>query len=88
MKTIGVRELEEHISEILHQVQETGEIVDVTNDGEIIAHLVPVSTAQLPAEVLGGAVWTDLDRLRAEIAAHWKGSTNAVDALRDVRREL
>ncbi len=88
MRTFGVRELEDRISEILRLVQETGEIVEVTNDGEVIARLVPVSRSQRPVEVPGGAVWTDLERLRAEIDAHWQGSPSAVDAVREVRREL
>lgn len=88
MRTVGVHELEEHISEILHLVQETGEIVEVTDGGQVIAHLVPASNSQRPAEVLGGAVWTTLDRLRDEISARWPKDVSAVDAVRDVRREL
>ena len=38
MKTPGVRELKERISDILYMVQEEGETVEVTNRGEVIAH--------------------------------------------------
>ncbi len=92
MKTLGVRELKERISEILHQIQETGETIQVTRRGEIIALLMPVRRAehrlQPPGEQPGGAIWTDFDRLAAELGVHWPEGVSAVDAVRDVRREL
>src|SRR5579863_849734 len=88
MRTVGVHELEDHIIDILRLMQQTGEIVEVTDGNQVIAHLVPESNSQRPAEVLGGAVWTTLDRLRDEINAHWPKDVSAVDAVRDVRREL
>lgn len=65
MKTVAARELEERISEMLRLVQETGEIVEVTEGGEVVAHLVPVGNSQRPAEVLSGATWADMDHGRA-----------------------
>ncbi len=103
MRTVGVRELEENIDEVLEQMRETGEVVAVTRGGEIIAHLVPASTPQWLTPVPDGAVrkpenvnapdnaqdiWARLDRLSAEISAHWPKDVSAVDAIRDVRREL
>jgi len=88
MKTLGVRELKERISEILRLVEEEGETVEVTKRGEVIAHLVPVRKPQQSAEQTDDAVWTDLDRLAAEISANWPSNVSAVDAVRDVRREL
>jgi prevent-host-death family protein len=87
MKTLGVRELKERISEVLRMIQEEGEIVEVTNRGEVIAHLVPARRAQQHTEHTG-EVWTDIDRLAAEIGTHWKAGVSAVDAVRDARREL
>ncbi|HXX77415.1 MAG TPA: type II toxin-antitoxin system prevent-host-death family antitoxin [Ktedonobacteraceae bacterium] len=88
MKTLGVRELKERISEILRLVEEEGETVEVTKRGEVIAHLVPVRKPQRSAEQADDAVWTDLERLAAEINANWPSNVSAVDAVRDVRREL
>lgn len=88
MKTVGVRELEENIDEVLEQMRETGEVVAVARDGEIIAHLVPAPKLQPPLERPSGGIWTDFDRLVAEIGVHWPEGVSAVDAVRDVRREL
>lgn len=87
MKTVGVRELKAHISEILRQVQEHGEIIEVTNHGQPVAQLVParrrVQTTQDNSEV-----WTDLDTLAAEIGKYLPAHVDAVQAVNDVRREL
>ena len=88
MKTLGVRELKERISEILRLVEEEGETVEVTKRGEVIAHLVPVHKPQQSVVQADDAVWTDLERLAAEISANWPSDVSAVDAMRDVRREL
>jgi prevent-host-death family protein len=88
MKRFGVRELKERISEILRLVEEEGETVEVTKHGEVIAHLVPVRKPQQSAELANDAVWTDLERLAADISARWPSNMSAVDAVRDARREL
>jgi len=88
MKTVEVRELEAHISEILRMVQETGEVIELTRDAEVLAHLIPAHKPQLPFERPEGDIWANMDRLAVELSARWQGSTNAVDAVRDVRRDL
>ena len=88
MKTLEVGELKERISEMLHLVQEKGEIIEVSNRGEVVALLVPVHKPQEPAEQSTGAIWTDYDRLAAEIGVHWPKDVSAVDAVSDVRRDL
>ena len=45
MKTMNTQELVEHINEILHMIKEDGETIEVTNDGEVVAHLVPTDTS-------------------------------------------
>ena len=87
MKTIGVRELKTHISEILRQVQEEGEVIEVTNHGEVVARLVPVRRPA-PHGQDNNAVWTDLDMLAAEIGKYLPERVDAVEAIQDVRREL
>lgn len=88
MKTFEVNELTEHIDEVLHLVEEEGETIEITNHGEVIAHLVPVLELQSSVESAKSDVWADIDRLSAEIGAHWPPDVSAVDAVRDVRREL
>lgn len=88
MKTLEVGELIKHIDEVLHMVEEEGETIEITNHGEVIAHLVPVLEPQSSVVSAKKDVWTDIDRLSAEIGAHWSPDVSAVDAVRDVRREL
>jgi len=88
VKTLGVRELKERISEILRLVEEEGETIEVTKRGEVVARLIPVRKAESLSESTEDDAWTDLDRLSAEISAHWPTGLSAVDAVRDARREL
>ena len=87
MRTIGIRDLKTHLSEILRQVQEEGQVIEVTNHGEIIARVVPVRTGPHKDQI-SSTVWTDLERLAAEIGTHLPKRVDAVEAVRDVRREL
>ena len=87
MITVGVRELKRQTSRILRRVREEGEIIEITYHGEIIARLVPVNSPALSAKEVA-AKWADLDQLTAEINAKWPEGVSAVDAVKDVRREL
>ena len=86
MKTKGVRELKTHISEILRQVQEKGEVIEVTNHGEVVARVVPVRRPMPGSQ--DNAVWTDIDRLAAEIGKYLPEHVDAAEAINEVRREL
>ncbi len=88
MKTVGIRELKEHTSEILRELQQNRETVEVTNRGEVVALLIPVNKQKHSLEPPDRAIWADMDRLTAEISARWPKDVSAVDAVRDVRREL
>ncbi len=88
MKTFDANELIEHIDEVLRMVEEEGETIEITNCGKVIAHLVPVPEPQSSVESAKRDVWADIDRLSAEIGAHWSPDVSAVDAVRDVRRDL
>ncbi len=88
MKTLEVRELKERISEILCLVEDEGETIEVTKCGEVIAHLVPVRKTHQSVQQIDDAVLTDVERLAVEISANWPSNVSAVDAVRDVRREL
>lgn len=43
MTTVGIRELRNHLSHYLREVERTGEPITVTDRGEPIAELVPVA---------------------------------------------
>jgi antitoxin (DNA-binding transcriptional repressor) of toxin-antitoxin stability system len=88
MKTFDASEIIEHIDEVLRMVEEDGETIEITNHGEIIAHFVPVYRPQSLSDSAKRDVWADIDRLSAKIGAHWPADASAVDAVRDVRREL
>lgn len=87
MPVIGVRELKARTSEVLRRVREQGETIDITYRGEVVAQLIPVQPTQ-PVERGAGAVWTNLDRLAAEIGRHWPPDVSAADAVSEVRRKL
>jgi hypothetical protein len=90
MKTYAVCELEEHLNEILRLVQEKKEVIEITSGGELIAHVIPAGLTYKPDWLVPpeGDVWANLDRLSAEIGAHWPKDVSAVDAIRDVRGDL
>jgi prevent-host-death family protein len=88
MKTLGVGELKEHIDEILRMVEEEGETIDVTKRGKVIARVVPANEPEKTVKKDLKSFWEETDRLAAEIGSHWKGDMDAVEAVRDVRREL
>ena len=88
MKTLGKHELTERIDEILRLVKEKGETFEVTEHGEVVARLGPVREPKQAVEDSDAAAWAELDRLSAEISAHWPEGVSAVDAVRDVRRDL
>ena len=50
-KPVGVRELRERTTEILKEVNEKGEIIQVTRHGRVLAHLVPPSKTPSKEEI-------------------------------------
>ena len=83
MRTIEMRELEEHVSEVIRQAEERGETVEVTENGTVRALLVPVSNKETDED---GEM--DLEVLVAEISKHLPERVDAVEMIRDIRREL
>ncbi len=86
MRSVGVRELKQHISQVLRQVREQGEEYDITYYGQVVARVIPVLQARSVSTDLD--VWSDLDGLAAEIGAHWSSGTTATEAVQEGRREL
>lgn len=87
MRSIGVRELKQHTSQILRQVRERGEEIQLTYRGRVFARLIPITPTKSTVKK-AAAVWSDLDRLAAEIRAHWPADVTATEAVREGRREL
>lgn len=48
MRAVGVRELRERTTQILKEVSETGQGVEVTHHGKVMAHLVPPPRTKSP----------------------------------------
>jgi prevent-host-death family protein len=86
MRAVGIRELKNRASEIVRDVRENREVIDVTYRGRIVARIIPVDGNA--SESQAADAWADLDALGREIAKRWPPGVNAVDAVREVRREL
>jgi len=74
MRSVGVRELKAHASEL-------------TLHGRAIARLVPIQ-ATAESEDDWRSVWAEMDRLAEEISAHWPEGVSAADAVAEGRSRL
>ena len=81
MVTVGIRELKQQASELVRIVRETGEEVQVTYHGEVVALLIPVKPAKKSKKA-----WAKLDNLAAEIGTRWPKGVSATDAISEARR--
>ncbi len=86
---LDIRDLKERISGLLRLVEE-GETIEVTSSNKVIARLVPPNQSEptLSRAKDTQTFWASIDQLAVQIGAHWKDNMSAVDAVRDVRREL
>jgi prevent-host-death family protein len=87
IRSVDVRKLKEHTTQILRQVNQKRVDIQITRRGQPIARLVPFQRTRARARPRT-VVWADLDELATEIGAHWSGATSAVDAVSQGRREL
>ena len=83
MVTVGIRELKQQASELIRMVRETGQEVQVTYHGQVVALLIPVKPTRKDDDA---GAWTKLDNLAAEIGARWPKGVSAVDAVTEARR--
>ncbi len=88
MKTLGVGELRERIDEILRLVEEEGETIEVTKNDEVIARVVPAQKQSQPVKKDLKTFWADVDRLASEIGKYLPDKVDAVEIVRDMRREF
>ena len=83
MVTVGIRELKQQASELVRMVRETGNEVQVTYHGKVVALLIPV---EKPASQDESSAWVELDHLAAEIGARWPKGVSAAQAISEARR--
>ena len=88
MIPIAKHEFIERISEILDMVVENGETIEITDHGKVIAHLVPVHKPKQAGERDLKTFWTKIDQLAAKISAYLPEKVDAVEIVREGRREL
>ncbi len=90
MRTISHRELRNSSAKVLRDVQ-AGEIIEVTNHGEVAAVLVPPSLAPFERLVAAGKVRPPLDRSvdlrRLRRLRRSKSASTTAEILADVRGE-
>ena len=87
MTKVGITELKTRTSDIIRRVRDANETFVITYRGRPVARLRPLeepeTTTYETREILA-----EMDRLAEEITKHWPEGVSAVDAVREVRREL
>jgi prevent-host-death family protein len=83
MRSVGVRELKEHTSELIRRLRKNGEQIQITYRGEVVALLIPVAPPSTSEE---SQAWAELDNLAAEIGARWPEGLGAPEAVAEGRR--
>ena len=86
MRSVGVRELKARTSQVLRELQTSGEEIEVTHHGRVVARLVPVG--RVPTRRRTAAAWSTLDQVAREIGARWPKGRSATTAVREGRRDL
>jgi prevent-host-death family protein len=85
VRTIGVKELKEHLSEVLREVEETGQIVGVSRRGRIVARLVPAGNGR-PTSRDPRATIADIASLVAQLSRDLPATVNVEEVINDIRR--
>lgn len=82
---VNAEELTTQADAILRRVKDNGEIVDISLGGEIVARLIPAHGVSKEEH---DRRWAELKQLGEEISKRWPPDVSAVEAIRDVRRDL
>ena len=89
MPYVSVRELKGQLSRVLREVREERVEYLVTYRGRVVARISPVvPPEEQVTEERVRQVMRDLDQLAAEIGRKWPAGVTAVDAVREMRRDL
>jgi prevent-host-death family protein len=92
-RSVSIGELKAKAGDIVREVHDTGQPVDITIQGEVVAQLAPSvslspkSPRPMTADERAD-YWKKWDALAEEIGRHWPEGVSAVDAVREQRREL
>jgi prevent-host-death family protein len=76
---VGIREFKQRASELIRIVRESGNEVQVTYHGKVVALLIPAERASKPDEERNA--WAELDHLAAEIGMRWPEGVSASEAV-------
>ena len=82
------RELAARINEILSLIREKGETIEIPDRGKVIAHVVPTNASEKANEKSDAAAWEGLKRIAVELDPYWPENTDAVEIVRNIRRDL
>jgi antitoxin (DNA-binding transcriptional repressor) of toxin-antitoxin stability system len=87
---VDARDPRDRNAVILQRLREDGEPVDVTDQGRVVARLIPVERLERPRPTREGIeAWLRrLDGTGEEIGTDWLEGVSAVEAVREPRREL
>ncbi len=83
MRTVGIRELRERLSQIVREVSEQREIIQITHHGRVVAQIAPAT--QPPSEKEWREYWEKMDSLAAEIGKYWPTGVSAAQAIAEDR---
>ena len=85
MPRIGLRELKIHVSEVVKDVQETGERYTITNRGEPVAVIVPYSPAEEKRPMSSEELTAFLDDLASRIGEAHPEPWSVADLIDELR---
>ena len=90
MSTIDIHELPTAAREVLDQVRSAGETLEIIDQGQVIARLVPVAPAAVADEQRArlDAWFASSDAFAKQVGEAWKDDMSAVEAAQEQRREL
>lgn len=89
MEVVQLQELEQRTAEIVRRVHDEGATIDVVDQGQVIARLVPAPRKRSAEEIAQGlAVLDEMEKLAQEISASISGDVDAVQMVRDIRRDV
>lgn len=87
MTTIDANDLATHADEMLRQIGQTGQPIDIIENGVIVARVIPIYGQSTSKDL--NTFWSDWDRMSQEIGEELERqgikSVDAVELMKDVR---
>jgi prevent-host-death family protein len=83
---VGIREFRTHVSALVRHVEETGEAVEITRRGKLVARLVPVPKRVDRQRI--EELFARREQLVTELSSGWPKGLSAADAVAEDRRDL